>query len=74
MMLGDTPWGLFGPKTSKAFGHLGFTNNFLWADPERAVSVTLLTARATTEAMPAMSMPPGSRPAATELAKGMHFP
>jgi CubicO group peptidase (beta-lactamase class C family) len=43
MMLGDTPWGLFGPRTSKAFGHLGFTNNFLWADPERAVSVTLLT-------------------------------
>jgi CubicO group peptidase (beta-lactamase class C family) len=43
MMLGDTPWGLFGPKTSRAFGHLGFTNNFLWADPERAISVTLLT-------------------------------
>lgn len=43
MMLGDTPWGLFGPDTSKAFGHLGFTNNFLWADPERATSVALLT-------------------------------
>jgi CubicO group peptidase (beta-lactamase class C family) len=43
MMLGDSPWGLFGPNTSRAFGHLGFTNNFLWADPERATSVTLLT-------------------------------
>jgi CubicO group peptidase (beta-lactamase class C family) len=43
MMLGDTPWGLFGPDTGKAFGHLGFTNNFLWADPERATSVALLT-------------------------------
>jgi CubicO group peptidase (beta-lactamase class C family) len=43
MMLGDSPWGLFGPGTAKAFGHLGFTNNFLWADPERDISVALLT-------------------------------
>lgn len=43
MMLGDTPFGLFGPDSAKAFGHLGFTNNFLWADPERDISVALLT-------------------------------
>ncbi len=43
MMLGDTPFGLYGPDSAKAFGHLGFTNNFLWADPERDISVALLT-------------------------------
>lgn len=43
MMLGSASWGLYGPDTEKAFGHLGFTNNFIWADPERAVSVALLT-------------------------------
>jgi CubicO group peptidase (beta-lactamase class C family) len=43
MMLGDSPFGLYGPHSAKAFGHLGFTNNFLWADPERDISVALLT-------------------------------
>jgi len=43
MMLGASPWGLFGPGTSKAYGHLGFANTLLWADPERAISVALLT-------------------------------
>jgi len=43
MMLGGSPFGLFGPDTSKAFGHLGFANIFVWADPERAMSVALLT-------------------------------
>lgn len=43
MMLGTSPWGLFGPCTSKAYGHLGFANNLLWADPERAIAVALLT-------------------------------
>jgi CubicO group peptidase (beta-lactamase class C family) len=43
MMLGDTPFGLYGPDSAKAFGHLGFTNNFLWADPERDITVALLT-------------------------------
>ena len=43
MMLGDSPFGLFGPDTARAFGHLGFTNNFLWADPDRDISVALLT-------------------------------
>jgi CubicO group peptidase (beta-lactamase class C family) len=43
MMLGASPWGMYGPDTAKAYGHLGFANNFLWADPERATSVALLT-------------------------------
>jgi CubicO group peptidase (beta-lactamase class C family) len=42
MMLGASPWGLYGPSTAKAFGHLGFANNMVWADPERATSVALL--------------------------------
>ena len=43
MMLGERPWGIFGPDTAKAFGHLGFANILVWADPERAISVALLT-------------------------------
>ena len=43
MMLGASPWGLYGPDTAKAFGHLGFANNLLWADPQRAIAVALLT-------------------------------
>ena len=43
MMLGDRPFGLYGPDTTQAFGHLGFANIFVWADPERDISVALLT-------------------------------
>jgi len=43
MMLGNYPLGLFGPATHRAYGHLGLTNNFCWADPERMISVGLLT-------------------------------
>lgn len=43
MMLGASPWGLYGPSTERAFGHLGFANNVVWADPERDISVALLT-------------------------------
>lgn len=43
MMLGDRGWGTFGPATPHAYGHLGLTNNFCWADPQRALSVSLLT-------------------------------
>jgi CubicO group peptidase (beta-lactamase class C family) len=43
MMLGASPFGMYGPDTSKAYGHLGFANNFVWADPERDTSVGLLT-------------------------------
>ena len=42
-MLGDDPVGLFGPKTGHAFGHIGFTNIWSWADPERGLAVALLT-------------------------------
>ncbi len=42
-MLGGELLSLFGPDTPHAFGHLGFTNIFSWADPERAISVALLT-------------------------------
>ncbi|PIE42629.1 MAG: serine hydrolase [Gammaproteobacteria bacterium] len=43
MMLGNKGWGTFGPATPYAYGHLGLTNNFCWADPQRAISVSLLT-------------------------------
>ncbi len=42
-MLGARAFSLFGPDTEEAFGHLGFTNVLGWADPERALSVGLLT-------------------------------
>jgi CubicO group peptidase (beta-lactamase class C family) len=43
MMLGDSPIGLYGPDTPQAFGHLGFANILVWADPMRDISVALLT-------------------------------
>ena len=43
MMLGAAPFGLYGPDTARAFGHLGFANIFVWADAERDISVALLT-------------------------------
>lgn len=42
-MLGTKPYGLYGPNTQHAFGHLGFTNKLGWADPERDISVAILT-------------------------------
>jgi CubicO group peptidase (beta-lactamase class C family) len=42
-MLGASTFSLFGPDTDEAFGHLGFTNVLGWADPERALSVGLVT-------------------------------
>lgn len=42
-MLGGRVISLYGPDTRRAFGHLGFTNNAAWADPERALSVAVLT-------------------------------
>ena len=42
-MLGANAFSLFGPDTDEAFGHLGFTNVLGWADPERALSVGLMT-------------------------------
>ena len=42
-MLGANPVGLFGPMSKHAFGHLGFSNILCWADPERDISVALLS-------------------------------
>jgi CubicO group peptidase (beta-lactamase class C family) len=41
-MLGESPFGLFGPRSSRAFGHLGFVSVLCWADPDRDISVALL--------------------------------
>ena len=42
-LLGSNVTSPFGLGTPKAFGHLGFTNVFVWADPEREVAAALLT-------------------------------
>lgn len=42
MMLGDNPFGLFGPRSRRAFGHIGFLNIVCWADPARETSVAIL--------------------------------
>jgi CubicO group peptidase (beta-lactamase class C family) len=42
MMLGVGPMSLFGPEAAKAYGHLGFANILIWADPERAISVAFM--------------------------------
>jgi CubicO group peptidase (beta-lactamase class C family) len=41
-MLGGKGPNLFGTDNPHAFGHVGFTNTFAWADPERRLSVALL--------------------------------
>lgn len=42
MMLGGSPLGLYGKDTEYAYGHLGYSNIFSWADPERDISVSLM--------------------------------
>ncbi|NNL67382.1 MAG: beta-lactamase family protein [Myxococcales bacterium] len=42
-MLGTWPASLWGWDTPQAFGHLGFTNIFSWADPERDLAAAILT-------------------------------
>jgi len=42
-MLGSKIISLFGPDTERAFGHLGWINIVGWADPERDLSVGLIT-------------------------------
>ena len=37
------PEGFFYPMSSNSFGHTGFTGTALWVDPERDVSIALLT-------------------------------
>ncbi len=42
-MLGNKRLGPFGMDSERAFGHIGLSNIFCWADPERDLSVALLT-------------------------------
>ena len=42
-MLGGRWLSLYGHDTAHAFGHIGFTNVLVYADPERDVSVALMT-------------------------------
>jgi len=43
MVLGEWPFGLYGPDCPGAFGHLGFMTTLCWADPRRDISVGFLT-------------------------------
>ena len=43
-MLGGRRFSPFGPDTPEAFGHLGLSNVFSWADPERELVVGRLSA------------------------------
>ncbi len=42
-MLGAHVGSMYGLRTHRAFGHLGFTNVMAWADPVREISVGLMT-------------------------------
>lgn len=42
-MLGGEWIGPWGRHTSRAFGHIGLTNIFAWADPERRIAVAINT-------------------------------
>ncbi len=42
-MLGAETFSPYGPDTGHAFGHIGFTTVVAWADPDRDLSVALLT-------------------------------
>ena len=41
-MLGSRRTGIFGKDSAHAFGHVGLSNIFCWADPDRQISVALL--------------------------------
>lgn len=43
MMMGGSPVGIFGRNSANAFGHLGLLNILTWADPDRDISVALIT-------------------------------
>jgi CubicO group peptidase (beta-lactamase class C family) len=43
LMLGDEPFGVWGPNSRQAFGHVGLVNKFAWADPQRNMSAAVLT-------------------------------
>ncbi len=42
-MLGGDLVSIYGARTPRAFGHVGFTNLVTWADPERDLAAALLT-------------------------------
>ncbi len=42
-MLGSDHFSPYGSRTGRAFGHIGFTNTVVWADPDRHISVGLMT-------------------------------
>jgi CubicO group peptidase (beta-lactamase class C family) len=42
MMMGGKHWSFFGRDTEGAFGHLGFSNVVVYADPRRELAVALL--------------------------------
>jgi CubicO group peptidase (beta-lactamase class C family) len=42
-MLGGQYLSFYGPDTMHAFGHIGFINIVSWADPERRITVALMT-------------------------------
>ena len=42
-MLGAKVASVYGLDTPRAFGHVGFTNVFVWADPDRDLCAALLT-------------------------------
>lgn len=42
-MLGGRLASLYGLRTQRAFGHVGFTNVFVYADPSRDLAVSLMT-------------------------------
>ncbi|MDX2091624.1 MAG: serine hydrolase domain-containing protein [Kofleriaceae bacterium] len=42
-MLGGRIASLYGMRTQRAFGHVGFTNVFVYADPSRDLAVALMT-------------------------------
>jgi len=41
-MLGENPFGLYGPRCAQAFGHLGFISVLCWADTSRDIAVAFL--------------------------------
>jgi CubicO group peptidase (beta-lactamase class C family) len=43
LMLGGEPFGMWGKHSASAFGHIGLINKLCWADPERDISVSLIT-------------------------------
>ena len=42
-MLGSSWFSPYGADSAHAFGHVGFTNVLAYADPDRAISVCLMT-------------------------------